>query len=215
MRAHAGFSYPLLRSGLAAAHEQVSQDAGLPDPEVAMFRAAKGFTMIEALVVMAIAAILLAVAIPAWSHAKAAASAGSVRAQLAASVLDAVRHSSVAGTEVVICAASSAGLCNGSTNWDSGWIVFADLNGSRIPDANETRLAGGNALPRDVHLRTTGGRTRLVFQPNGGNAGSNVTFTLCDSRGPKSATTLVLANSGNLRSGEPTEAAAWNCVYGR
>ncbi|WP_162247703.1 GspH/FimT family protein [Lysobacter sp. Root494] len=180
-----------------------------------MFRPVKGFTLIEALVVMAIAAILLAVAVPAWSHARAAANAGAVRARLATSLLDAVRHSSIAGTEVVICPASSSGLCSGSTNWDSGWIAFADINGSRAPDPNETRLSGGDALPDDVHLRTTTGRTRLVFQPNGGNAGSNVTFTLCDSRGPRSATTLVLSNAGNLRPGQPTAAAAWNCVYGQ
>ena len=179
-----------------------------------MFQPVKGFTLIEALVVMAVAAILLAVAIPAWSHARAAANAGTVRADLAASLLGAVRHSSIAGTEVVICPALSSGLCSGSTNWDSGWIVFADINGSRMPDANETRLAGSDALPGDVHLRTTTGRTRLIFQPNGGNAGSNVTFTLCDSRGPKSATTLVLSNTGNLRPGQPTDAAAWNCAYG-
>lgn len=178
-----------------------------------MFRPVKGFTLIEALVVMAMAAILLAIAIPAWSHARAAANAGSVRAKLATSLLDAVRHSAIAGTEVVVCPASSSGACSGSTNWDSGWIAFADLNGSRAPDPNETRLAGGDALPNDVHLRTTTGRTRLVFQPNGGNAGSNVTFTLCDSRGPQSATTLVLSNAGDLRPGQPTAAAAWNCVY--
>jgi type IV fimbrial biogenesis protein FimT len=180
-----------------------------------MLRPVKGFTLIEALVVMTVAAILLAVAIPAWSHARAAANAGSVRAKLAASLLDAVRHSAITGTEVVVCPNSSSGVCSGSTNWDAGWIVFADINGSRAPDPNETRLGVENALPSDVHLRTTSGRTRLVFQPNGGNAGSNVTFTLCDSRGPKSATTLVLSNTGNLRPGQPTDAAAWNCVYGR
>ena len=180
-----------------------------------MLRPVKGFTLIEALVVMTVAAILLAVAIPAWSHARAAANAGSVRAKLAASLLDAVRHSAITGTEVVVCPNSSSGVCSGSTNWDSGWIVFADINGSRTPDPNETRLGVENALPSDVHLRTTSGRTRLVFQPNGGNAGSNVTFTLCDKRGPKTATTLVLSNTGNLRPGQPTDAAAWNCVYGR
>ena len=214
MRAGAGFSYPAFRDGLAAAREQVSQDGDIPELEPTMFRPVKGFTLIEAVVVMTVAAILLAIAIPAWSHARAAANAGAVRADLAASLLDAIRHSSIAGTEVVICPALSSGFCSGSTNWDSGWIVFADINGSRMPDANETRLAGSDALPGDVHLRTTTGRTRLIFQPNGGNAGSNVTFTLCDSRGPKSATTLVLSNTGNLRPGQPTDAAAWNCVYG-
>ena len=53
-----------------------------------------------------------------------------------------------------------------------------------------------------------------MFQPNGGNAGSNVTFTLCDSRGIEKATTLVLANDGRLRQGKPSADAAQACVYG-
>ena len=53
-----------------------------------------------------------------------------------------------------------------------------------------------------------------MSQPNGGNAGLNVTFTLCDSRGIEKATTLVLANDDRLRQGTPTAAAAQACVYG-
>jgi type IV fimbrial biogenesis protein FimT len=175
----------------------------------------KGFTLIEALVAMAVIAILVAVAVPAWSHAKAAADSGAVRSDLAASLLDAVRHSALAGSDVVVCPVAAAGGCSGSANWDAGWIVFADIDGNRVLGANETRLVLGKALPKDVHLRTTAGRTRLVFQPNGGSAGSNVTFTLCDARGIGSATTLVLSNGGSFRAGSPTATAAWNCVYGQ
>jgi type IV fimbrial biogenesis protein FimT len=175
---------------------------------------ANGFTLIEALIAMTVAAILLAIAVPAWSHAKAAADSGAVRMDLAGSLLDAVRHSAITGTEVVICPRTAADQCSGSINWDGGWMVFADINGNRSHDANETLLTREKPLANDVHLRSTAGRTRLVFQPNGGNAGSNVTFTLCDSRGPQYATALVLSNSGNLRPGKPSAAAARDCVYG-
>ncbi len=66
------------------------------------------------------------------------------------------------------------------------------------------------ALP--TRLRHAARRPRLVFQPNGGNAGSNVTFTLCDRRGAAKATTLVLANDGLLRAGTPSAAAAEACL---
>lgn len=179
-----------------------------------MPRTQKGLTLIEALIAMAVLSILAAVAIPAWSHARAAANSGSVRAELAASLLDAIRHSAVAGSEVVICPVQAGDQCSNSANWDQGWMVFADLNGNRIPDPNETRVAAEPPLPDGVHLRSTAGRVRLVFQPNGGNAGSNVTFTLCDPRGPAFASSLVLSNSGNLRTGQASIASARNCAYG-
>src|SRR5688572_26582442 len=105
-----------------------------------MDRQAGGFTLIEALVALALIAVLLAIAVPAWTHARAAAASGAVRAQLVASLLDAVNHSAIAGTEVVVCPRTPAGQCNGSTNWDGGWTVFADINGNRAKDANETVL---------------------------------------------------------------------------
>lgn len=179
-----------------------------------MNRREKGFTLMEATIVMSVAAILLAIAVPAWSNAMSAAHNGAARSTLAATLLDAVRHSAVTGAEVVVCPQTATMQCNGSTDWSGGWLAFADLNGNRSRDATETLVRDAAALEGGVRLRSTAGRTRLVFQPNGGNAGSNVTFTLCDRRGPALATTLVLANDGRLRQGKPGAAAARACVDG-
>ncbi|MEJ7746611.1 MAG: GspH/FimT family pseudopilin [Luteimonas sp.] len=173
---------------------------------------ARGFTLIEALIVMLIAAILLTIAVPAWSSAMSAAHNGAARSALASSLLDAVRRSALTGGEVVMCPDTGAAQCNGSVDWSGGWIVFADRNGNRARDANEPLVHHAAALEGGVQLRSTAGRTRLVFQPNGGNAGSNVTFTLCDGRGLAKATTVVLGNDGRLRSGKPTFAAAQACM---
>jgi len=174
----------------------------------------KGFTLIEAMTVLAVAAILLLVAIPAWSNAASAAHNGATRAALASTVLDAVRHSALMGAEVVVCPVTTEPQCSGSIDWSGGWIVFADLNGNRMRDPHETVVGQAPALEGGVRLRSTTGRTKLLFQPNGGNAGSNVTFTLCDKRGVAKASTLVLANDGRLRQGIPSAAAAQACVYG-
>ena len=133
MGADAVISYAPVRHAPTARHERDSQHVASEPGAHAMPRPVNGFTLIEALVVMTVAAILLAVAIPAWSHAKAAANAGSVRADLAASLLDAGRHSAIAGSEVVVCPATASGECSGSTNWDDGWLAFADINGDRSP----------------------------------------------------------------------------------
>lgn len=174
-----------------------------------------GFSLIEAVIVLLVAAILLAVAIPAWSNAASAAHNMAARGALATSLLDAVRHSALTGSEVVVCPGSNALQCSGQPDWSGGWIVFSDLNGNRVRDPAETLVRQAPALGGGVRLRSTPGRTRLVFQPSGGNAGSNLTFTLCDSRGADEATTLVVANDGRIRMGKPTAAAAQACVYGK
>ena len=174
----------------------------------------RGFTLIEAMIAMLVATILLALAVPAWSTAASAVHNGAARSALASSVLDAIRHSALVGVEVVLCADNGAAQCSGSVDWSDGWVAFVDMNGNRARDEAETVLQQSPALQGRVRLRSSPGRTRLVFQPGGGNAGSNVTFTLCDARGTASASTLVLANDGRLRQGVPTDAAARACVHG-
>jgi type IV fimbrial biogenesis protein FimT len=171
----------------------------------------RGFTLIDAVIALAVAGILLGTAIPAWRGAIDGAHASSTKAALLDTLTRSVSHAALAGSEVVLCPGDSAG-CRNTPDWSRGWIAYADIDGNRQRSANETLLQAEPALAGSVHLRTTAGRTRLVFQPNGGNAGSNVTFTLCDGRGASKATTLVLANDGRLRTGRPSPAAAQACV---
>jgi type IV fimbrial biogenesis protein FimT len=179
-----------------------------------MCRKDAGFTLVEAVIALAVAALLLALAIPAWTNALAAVHIGKVRSALNETFVDAVRHATVTGAETVICSSAGADRCSGSVDWSRGWIVFADLDGDRSHDANETLVRHEPPLKGGVHLRSTQGRTRLIIQPNGGNGGSNVTFTLCDGRGSAKATTLVLSNTGRMRQGIPAPAAASECVHG-
>jgi type IV fimbrial biogenesis protein FimT len=176
-----------------------------------MLRSIRGFTLIEALIALAVTGFLLAVAVPAWSGALEAAHATSARAVLLDSLTRSISHAALTGSEVVLCPGDASG-CRTSIDWSRGWIAYADIDGDRRRDANETLLYSQPALTGRVHLRSTLGRTRLVFQPNGGNAGSNVTFTLCDGRGGARAATRVLGNDWRLRGGTPTAAAAQACV---
>lgn len=172
---------------------------------------APGFTLIEAVAAMAVVSILAGVAVPALRDAAEAGRSGAAKGQLLESWMASVSHAAATGSEVVLCPGDSGG-CRKSIDWSQGWIAFADLDGNRTRSPNETLLLRIEALQGRVHLRSTSGRMRMVFQPNGGNAGSNITWTLCDGRGPGSATTLVVANNGRLRSGIPTTSAAQACM---
>jgi type IV fimbrial biogenesis protein FimT len=185
----------------------------VPDKEQPMRGRQSGFTLIEAVIALAVASVLVGTAVPAWTGAAEAAHASSAQAALLASLTQSISHAALTGSEVVLCPGDASG-CRDTSDWSGGWIAYADLDGDRSRDPNETLLHAEPALAGKVHLHTTAGRKRLVFQPNGGNAGSNVTFTLCDGRGAGKATSLVLANDGRLRAGKPTETAAQACLQG-
>ena len=172
-----------------------------------------GFTLIEAVIALAVASVLIATVVPTWTGAVEATHAGAAKSALLASMTRSISHAAIAGTEVVLCPGDASG-CHDTPDWSGGWIAYADLDGDRVRDPADTLLHAEPALSGKVQLRSTTGRRRLVFQPSGGNAGSNITFTLCDGRGAGKATSLVLANDGRLRAGKPTATAARTCVQG-
>jgi len=176
-----------------------------------MRRKASGFTLLDFLISVGIVAVLLGMAVPAWSTVSEAAHTSAAQSALFGSLTRSISHAALTGSEVVLCP-GDAGGCRASIDWSAGWIAYADIDGNRARTANETLLHQEGQLGGKVHLRSTTGRMRLVFQPNGGNAGSNVTFTLCDGRGVAKAQTLVLANDGRLRAGKPISAAAQSCM---
>lgn len=169
-----------------------------------------GFTLLELMIVLAVAALLAAIAIPAWSAASEAAGAAAARSALQSSFDLALRHATASNARVVLCPGTRAG-CGNSFDWSGGWIVFADGDGDGRPGSGWVRREP--ALRGQVHLRSTRGRRRVVFRPRGGAAaGTNVTFTLCDGRGPGKAVSLVLANSGRLRRAPVKPGAARDCM---
>ncbi|HTT09560.1 MAG TPA: GspH/FimT family pseudopilin [Burkholderiaceae bacterium] len=94
-------------------------------------RAIKGFTLIEALVVIAIAAILLAVGVPSFTYMiDRNRVSGEVNEMLADVAL--TRSEALARRgRVIICRSSAptsaTASCDGAaTDWDTGWIVFID-----------------------------------------------------------------------------------------
>lgn len=173
-----------------------------------------GFTLVEAVVALSIVAVLACIAVPAWSNVREAACHGAARSALLDSILAASSHAAIAGIPVVLCPGDARG-CRADTDWSRGWVAFADSDGDGTRGAAEPLLRAVPGLGGRAHLRTTQGRTRLQFQPGGGNVGSNATFTLCDGRGTAKAVSLVLANDGRLRGGQPTAAAAADCMQER
>jgi type IV fimbrial biogenesis protein FimT len=177
-----------------------------------MRRQHRGFTLIEAILCLAVLGAVMGIAIPTVTGAVSAAHAGSAKSAMVETFGKALTHSTATGAEVVLCPTAGGDGCADTIDWSGGWIAFADLDGNRSRGPAETLLVRQAAFAHGVHLRGTSGRKRLVFQPQGGAAaGSNVTFTLCDSRGPAKATTLVLANSGQFRQDTPDPSVALAC----
>lgn len=171
-----------------------------------------GVTLPEILVACAITGILAALVAPRLMDAVASGRSSEARAALLRTYASGNRAASVRGEHVVACPGSAATGCLDSFDWSGGWILFADRDADRRLDTGEKLIEGSPALGPGVGLITSRGRRQVVFQPQGGNAGANATFTLCDRRGARYARQLVLANHGRIRERDAPADAARACI---
>jgi type IV fimbrial biogenesis protein FimT len=101
-------------------------------------RRAFGFTMIEMLMTIAIAAILTALAVPSFRYIT---NANRIASELNGLLGDLQLARSQAikdGRTVTVCQSSDGSSCTNSTSWQDGWIVFSDPTNVGVWDAGET-----------------------------------------------------------------------------
>lgn len=142
-----------------------------------------GFTLIELLVTMAIAAILLAVGVPAMQQFMAEHAAAASADELAEGLRLARTEATKRGLEVSICASSTttnaSPACSDAANdgWMTGWII-TDANGNLIRVQNAMRGISAVACDlSEVTFRATGmavAATNFELTPTGDSSGTRV-----------------------------------------
>lgn len=129
---------------------------------------AAGFTLVELVVVLAVAAVLLVMAVPSFTLVmntnRLAALSNDVIASLQTARMEAVRR----GVRVVICNSANGTSCTNSTSW-TGWVVFADANADGAPQATEIIRAETVKAPLQLlaSANIAGDSNRITFRSDG------------------------------------------------
>lgn len=99
-----------------------------------------GFTMIEMMMALAVGAILLTIGIPSFRYVtnsnRIAAEINGLLGDMQFARSEAVKE----GLPVTVCVSAGGAVCDGTTTWQNGWIVFSDLNGNATVDAGDVIL---------------------------------------------------------------------------
>lgn len=125
---------------------------------------ARGFTLIELMITLLLAAIILSLGVPGFRdivlNNRAATQSNELISALSLARSEAVKR----GARVSMCPSTDQASCTGGTAWDAGWIVFLDSGGAGAPvvDGAPIRawpgLAGNATLtgPANVRFRPLG-----------------------------------------------------------
>jgi type IV fimbrial biogenesis protein FimT len=153
-----------------------------------MKRAQAGFTLLELMVVLAIAGVLLAVGIPTMSdfirNSRITGAANDVMAALHFTRSEAIKRR----MPVTLCTSTSLvtnpnPTCAASA-FLTGWIAFVDTNQSGQRDAGELVLLQHEAMNTQITARSSVNPLRVTYLLNGFAFNTNAArLVLCDERG--------------------------------
>lgn len=174
----------------------------------------RGFTLIELMVTIAVAAIVLTIAVPSFESAinngRLTSAANEMMGALQSARAEAIRHnkraafclSKTSNTAVPSCLAANATDAN-------GWITFLDLNGNgSYNSGTDTLLRVGTSHER-VRLLASGNvpqRTRVVFRSDGfardggGTSFLNGAIDVCipTTRPPNNIRRILIGSGGRM-----------------
>lgn len=104
-----------------------------------LFIEQQGYTMLEVLMVIAIAAILVAVALPSMQDTISRNARDSIQLDLLTSLALARSQAVTLSVTTSVCHSANQTSCSNSTgsDWNDGWLVFSDFDGDGVLDSGD------------------------------------------------------------------------------
>lgn len=171
-----------------------------------------GFTLLELLITLAIAAILLTLVAPAFAQLIASTRITTAINELLTTIHVTRSEAIKRTTRVALCPSADGLTCLDIPAWEQGWVAFVDGNRDRNLDAGELVLRQHPGFGTQLSIRS-GTRTRIVYDADGlAVGGLNGTYTFCDAGDTAPPKALILSNPGRARvSSTKSSGAALDC----
>lgn len=162
-----------------------------------MLKPNSGFTLIELMLAIAVAAIMLSLALPSMNELMQRQRITATANELVAHINQARLHAVTRREITVVCPSLDNETCTGSNRWEQGWIVFRDPDRNGKPDQTGDVLRVGSGMKN--LLIDSAGRTLIRYRPSGAASGTNLTLKLCDHRTPEQSRAVIVSNPGRPR----------------
>lgn len=158
-----------------------------------------GFTLAELVACLAISGALLALALPSMAVLKEESRLSNGLHALTGALASARVTAITRGSPVTLCPSSDGLRCRTDLDWSDGWILYRDPAGQPQPPEGAAVLLHQPLPVAGMSVRSTPGRHRVRFRPDGMAVGGNVTLRLCAGTPHRLRGEVVVSLSGRAR----------------
>jgi type IV fimbrial biogenesis protein FimT len=177
---------------------------------------AQGFTLLEMIITLSIAALLLTLAVPSFQAQIRNARLSTASKDLMAALIF-TRSETIGRSDFVsICQSDPNSVgCASSGGWEQGWLVFVDSDADGALDNASDILHTHEALDPGITARWASAAGQgITFRPNGlTSLAATRTIVLCDERGfDPDGIAIVVSMLGKASSMPATGTAETDCT---
>lgn len=132
-------------------------------------RGQAGFTLVELMITIVVAAIIISLAVPSFTGIINSNRLAAPANALLSGFQNARATAMSRNTRVVLCRSIDGAACSAAAgNWP-GWIAFVDWNGDFAPDAGTDNLIGSDTIAAPATLQSSPNvaSNRIVFRSDG------------------------------------------------
>lgn len=164
-----------------------------------------GFTLTELITTIAIAALLIGIAVPAFQETIASSRLTSAANQFIAALNLARSEAIKRNIRVTVCPSNNQATCTGGSQYEQGWIVFVDGDNNGAIAAATDLIQATTALPTGLTLTNTTIPDAFISYTSSGSSKRATggfqagTLTLCKTGYTTQSRRIVIAQGGRAQ----------------
>lgn len=159
----------------------------------------RGFTLVELMVTLAVAAIVITAGVPSFTTMLKNNRMAMTVNEFLSNVYYARSEAIKRGRPVTLCARASDTACSTTNTWQNGYLIFVDLDSDSVLDTGEDQLRIVGALDSSFSVTPNTFSNFIRFDSSAlPNSNGNIKF--CDDRGTNYGRVVLISATGKAGS---------------